>query len=135
MDYELNRPPEVQSTFSVNLVSAGDANNSSVVVAKGGDQGHEPCQICSRKGHGATNCYNRFNAKQFPPTHNKKLTTVDMASDAISHTRNSSFNGDERKFYLNDLLLVPSASKNFLSVYQFCRNNRVFPREVLIHGL
>lgn len=32
------------------------------------------CQICSRKGHSALNCYNRLNITQFKPKHNRELS-------------------------------------------------------------
>lgn len=32
-----------------------------------------PYQIFGWKGHGALNCYNRYNAKKFPHTHNHQI--------------------------------------------------------------
>lgn len=39
-----------------------------------------PCQICSRKEHGAINCYNRVNFTRFPLTHNRKLIPIGIGN-------------------------------------------------------
>lgn len=44
----------------------------------------------------------------------------------ISHSGKSGFSSGQRIFMLNDLLLVPTASKNLLSVYQFFIDTNVF---------
>lgn len=43
----------------------------------------------------------------------------------ISHTGYSSFFYGQRKLILNDMLLIPSASKNLIYVHQFCHVNGV----------
>lgn len=44
----------------------------------------------------------------------------------ITHTRVSEFSDQHKSYVLNDLLLVPFASKNLMSIYQFCFDNDVF---------
>lgn len=189
-----------------------------------------PCQICSQKGHGALNCYNRLNITKFPPTHNRTLSSDGLAgkmsanlaikessgsvwypetgtidemtanmvvlksvdevirqdrkqmsamavetevwyvdSGATNHvTRaqeniqegmecdrsintadgrpmkitqygNSTLSIDNRKFNMNQLLFVPSASKNLISVKRFCIDNEVSmefdPQRVIVKDL
>ena len=43
----------------------------------------------------------------------------------ISHVGHSSINVSHRKFNLRDILCVPNAIQNLLSVYSFCVSNRV----------
>lgn len=44
----------------------------------------------------------------------------------IPHTGMSKFTHKNRVFHLNDIFLIPSTSKNLLSVYQLCCDNHVF---------
>lgn len=44
----------------------------------------------------------------------------------ITHTGSSKFSKEQREFAMNDLLLIPTASKNLLSIHQFWLENRVF---------
>lgn len=40
-----------------------------------GSKSEIKCQICSRKGHGVADCYNRLNISRFPPSHNRTLSS------------------------------------------------------------
>lgn len=67
----------------------------------------------------------------------------------IIHTGGLCVQNGNRKFMLNDIHLIPSATKHLLSVYQFCLDNRLFlefdwqmvrvrdvdTKEVLLQGL
>lgn len=52
----------------------------SIVVVK-----NNPCQICSWKGHGTMNCYNRFYIAHFPLTHDHKLLVVGIPRGALTN--------------------------------------------------
>lgn len=69
-DIEVRRGrTNVVSPLSVNMVE-------SEKTTKGGKYLKTiPCQICSKKGHRALNCYNRFNITKFPLTHDRVLTS------------------------------------------------------------
>lgn len=44
----------------------------------------------------------------------------------ISKSGSSAFSPNSRRFLLNDMLLVPSSTKNLLSVRKVCADNSVF---------
>lgn len=44
----------------------------------------------------------------------------------ITHTGKSSFKVDSNQFMMNDILTVPSLSKNLLFVKRFCQDNHVY---------
>lgn len=48
------------------LYKSGEANQATKSELK--------CQICSRKGHTVSDCYNRLNMTKFPPSHNRVLS-------------------------------------------------------------
>lgn len=75
MDYDLQ---EKQSA----IVEANMVNKSTKSEEKniGTISQSQPCQICSRKGHGTINCFNRANFIRFPPTHNRKLVLIDVGN-------------------------------------------------------
>ena len=43
----------------------------------------------------------------------------------ITHTGSTSFNSSSASFQLNNVLCVPNANKNLLSVSQLCDNNSI----------
>lgn len=65
----------ISTPLIANVVACYDFSKLGVMV----DAKLVPCQICNRKGHGAVNCYNRFNARRFPPSHNRKLVVVGIS--------------------------------------------------------
>lgn len=69
MDLELNDASVevVMAPIAANVVTTSSSKGGVSNVRK------NSCQICNRPGYGAINCYNRFNAQRFPPTHNRKL--------------------------------------------------------------
>lgn len=122
-----------------------------------------PCQICSKRGREALNCFNQLNVMVFPPQHNRVLTTdgttpatkmsintvyvpevsiwypdsgatnhvtsdashlrngracnkflsvVDGRAMEITHTGNTILTSSNSDYVLDDLLIVPSATKN-----------------------
>lgn len=77
MDQELQ--DEQTNSFEVNAVEKFKKNEERNVNVKS-----IPCQICSRKGHGALNCYNRINFTRFPPMHNRKLIPIGIGSSSPS---------------------------------------------------
>lgn len=171
MDHDLrfNSAP-IATTIEANLVAKSKSD-----FAKS-----QPCQICSKKGHGAVNCFNRLNVTRFPPTHNRKLTAGSLPSPippaanlaesqgamsmwypdtgATTHIAASgkliqsstpyqgnsvviTANGEsmpiiksgksmaklnQSQLVLDKMLLVPTASKNLLSVQQLCADNKVY---------
>lgn len=57
----------------------GEVNKTEVVVvpfAKG-----MLCQLCSRKSHSTTNCYQCLNITRYPLTHGRKITLHGLASN------------------------------------------------------
>lgn len=53
---------KADSAFSINLVVASHDQDHNKDQKKDG----RLCQICSKKGQSASNCYNRFNGTNFP---------------------------------------------------------------------
>lgn len=67
MDHELRiAPAQATTTIEANIVTRPRSDSGRL----------KACQICSKKGHGDIDCYNRFNATRFPPNHKRKLTAV-----------------------------------------------------------
>jgi len=70
MDTEVrNSRSNTLTPLSANVVEAPKVTKQGKVNYK-----TIPCQICSVKGHGALNCYNRINLTKFPPTHGRVLS-------------------------------------------------------------
>ena len=126
------------------------------------------CQICSRSGHSAINCFKRLDTINSAPTNHNAIAnlasvdntigdgswypdsgathhiTNDMANLNIStpyngfdtlavgngaglpitHVRATNLHTESGILPLQNVLLVPSISKNLLSVSRFCCDNR-----------
>jgi len=182
LDYEV-RVQNARLPPTVNVQSKSSDSPSVNFASRSGDSSARTdtkCQICTRKGHIALNCYNRLNLKKFKPTHNRELTpdglsatnrSTNLSANTISSSPVSlwfpdsgatshitpqaeniqmprSFEGkkiytadgtplnilssgssmagiDNKKFLLTDLLHVPSATRNLLSIHRFCVDNNV----------
>lgn len=80
-DYEMQNLVYVLIRLSVNAAMRNDSTKLVVALV---DMKAILYQICSCKCHGATNCYNRFNAKCFSPTHNRKLPVIGLPKSSSS---------------------------------------------------
>jgi hypothetical protein len=125
-----------------------------------------PCQVCGKTGHGALQCYKRFDANyngedkyanaattgynmdiewytdtgatDHITSELDKLTTREKYGGAdqvhtangsgmpIRHIGQSSIRTHELNLILRNILHVPAASKNLVSVHKFTHDNNVF---------
>lgn len=57
-----------------------------------------PCQICSKKGHGALNCFNRYNSR-FPPTNNRAMQNMPKAGPSVNYAADNSYSDRNMVWY------------------------------------
>lgn len=67
------------------------------------------------------------------PTEYNGFTTIIVANGEqmkITHTSFSQLSNGTHNFVLNDMFVIPMASKNLLFVYHFCLDNNIYIRDV-----
>lgn len=98
LDQELQLEVVTPKMGSVNTATVEKGKSDEARSSEG------KCQIRTKRGHLAINCYNKLNIKNYLPIHSRKPTST------RAHV-------DKSEFLISDLLLVPVAHINLLSVH------------------
>ncbi|WVZ56301.1 hypothetical protein U9M48_006851 [Paspalum notatum var. saurae] len=88
------------------------------------------CQVCHKEGHTADRCWHRFEEDYVPDerhyTSNDQIHRASGVGMHISHVGHSVLHTPDRSLCLNNILHVPRAANNLVSVHHFTSDNNAY---------